>query len=31
MGRTHARFAALDGVELELPARTDLPRAPGLR
>jgi plasmid stability protein len=26
--RVHARFAALGGVELDLPARGELPRAP---
>jgi plasmid stability protein len=28
--RIHARFAAIGGAELELPARTELPRAPEL-
>jgi plasmid stability protein len=29
--RIHARFAALGGVDIDLPARTDLPRASGYR
>lgn len=29
--RIHRRFAAIGGAELELPARSDLPRAPKYR
>lgn len=29
--RIHARFAAVDGVELELPDRSEMPRAASLR
>lgn len=29
--RIHSRFAALDGVELDLPRRSEIPRAASLR